>query len=341
MSRRTPAEWEPVEQLLLTWPHPGMDWDAGLADAQACFANIARAASPDARLLITVRDSDLQAQAQVALDEAGVDNFTLDVCASNDIWTRDYGPISVYAYGRRELIDFGFNAWGGKYGFADDDRVTRHLHEAGHFTGSPLHRVDWVMEGGALEFDGDGGVLSSPACLQDTARNANASRERAEAMLAEHLGCERVWWLDTPALAGDDTDGHIDTLVRFAPGDIVLHQVCGRDDDPQAAALKTMADDLATLGAGRWSLVPLPLPSPLVDSDGRQLPASYANFLILNRRVLVPTYSDPADDVALARIDTAFPEHTIVPIDARALVAQNGSLHCATMQIAAREVPAL
>lgn len=334
MGIRTPAEWEPVEQLLLTWPHDGMDWGEGLDAAQRCFVDLARAASPEASLLITVRDDVLCEQAKTALADAGVDNAQLVICPSNDIWTRDYGPISTYLNGQRQLVNFGFNAWGGKYEHANDDRISRCLQQAGHFGSGPHTRVDWVLEGGALEFDGQGGVLTSPACLQDTARNADASQARAEAILAEHLGCEQVWWLDTPALAGDDTDGHIDTLVRFAPDGIVLHHICDDDDDPHAAPLAAMADELATLGAGRWSLVPLPLPAPVHDDDGRRLPASYANFLVLNRRVLVPTYADPADEVVLARIDTAFPEHTIIPVDARPLVAQNGSLHCATMQIA-------
>ena len=337
MSRRTPAEWEPVETLLLTWPHAGMDWDAGLADAQACFAQIAGAASPEVELLITAHDHALEREVRSALDDAGVSNYRIFVCASNDIWTRDYGPISTYENGHRLLLDFGFNAWGGKYAHADDDQVTRALHAAGCFGDAPLQHIDWVLEGGALDFDGQGGVLTSPGCLQDSARNTDASKDRAEDVLAEHLGCDRVWWLDTPALAGDDTDGHIDTLVRFAPDNIVLHQACQRDDDPHATPLAGMADDLAALGKGRWSLVPLPLPAPVLNDDGRRLPASYANFLILNRRVLVPTYNDAADDTALQRIDTAFPEHTIVPVDCRALVAQNGSLHCATMQIAARK----
>lgn len=337
MNRRTPAEWEPVEQLLLSWPHAGMDWGDELDAAQASFVKLAVAASPEVELLITVNNADVGKSVAAQLQEAGVDKATLITCPSNDVWTRDYGPISVFEDGQRQLVNFAFNAWGGKYPHEHDDRVSRCVHEAGHFADSPLNRVDWVLEGGALDFDGQGGVLTSPGCLQDVARNADANQERAEAMLAEHLGCERVWWLDTPALDGDDTDGHIDTLVRFAPGDIVLHHVCKDDDDPHAAPLAAMTDDLATLGNGRWSLVPLPLPSPVLDAEGRRLPASYANFLILNRRVLVPIYEDRADEVALRRIDAAFPDHTLIPVDCRALVAQNGSLHCATMQIAARQ----
>ena len=337
MRVRTPAEWEPVEQLLLTWPHAGMDWSDGLDAAQACFANIADAASPEAKLLIAAQDDALREQIQDALHAETAARTEIMVCPSNDVWVRDYGPISTFVDGKRQLIDFGFNAWGGKYTHADDDRVTRRLHQQGCFGDTELTRVEWILEGGALEFDGCGGVLTSPGCLQDTARNADASRERAEALLSEHLGCDTVWWLDTPALAGDDTDGHIDTLARFAPGDVVLHQMCKRNDDPHAVPLATMADDLATLGRGRWTLVPLPLPAPVLDAGGRRLPASYANFLILNDRVLVPTYDDPADDVAVERIDAAFSDHTVIPIDCRALVAQNGSLHCATMQIATRQ----
>lgn len=337
MSRRTPAEWEPVEQLLLTWPHADMDWGGGLQAAQECFVKLAIAASPEVELLITAHNAELGSAITTQLRDAGIDNATLITCPSNDVWTRDYGPLSVYEGGQRKLVNFAFNAWGGKYAHAHDDRISRSVHDAGHFADSALTRVDWVLEGGALDFDGQGGVLTSPGCLQDVARNADASQERAEAVLAEHLGCERVWWLNTPSLEGDDTDGHIDTLVRFAPGDIVLHHVCKDDEDPHAAPLAAMTDALTTLGNGRWSLVPLPLPSPVLDAEGRRLPASYANFLILNRRVLVPTYEDRADEIALRRIDAAFPEHTVIPVDCRGLVAQNGSLHCATMQIAARQ----
>ena len=152
-------------------------------------------------------------------------------------------------------------------------------------------------------------------------------------MLARHLGCQRIWWLDTPALAGDDTDGHIDTLVRFAPGDCLLVQGCDDHTDPHHQPLADMASALRALTRHALDLVPLPLPKPVLDDDGRRLPASYANLLFLNEAVLVPTYGDPADDLALRRIADACPMHRIVPVDARPLVAQNGSLHCVSMQI--------
>ena len=196
-----------------------------------------------------------------------------------------------------------------------------------------------MLEGGAVDFDGQGTVLTTPGCLQDPRRNPDASRERAESLLAQHLGVDRIWWLDAPSLAGDDTDGHIDTLVRFAPDGSLLVQGCEDPHDPHHRPLRQLHADLAGLSRGQHELVGLPLPAPVLSPDGRRLPASYANLLYLNGAVLVPTYGDPADEVALRRIEQACPGHRICPVDARTLVQQNGSLHCVTMQIAASQTP--
>lgn len=340
-TRRVPAEWEPAAQLLLTWPHAGQDWGDALPAADAAFLKLARAAAPQAPLLIAADPRlDLDALSK-RLHEVGVPDkrVRLIACPSDDVWARDHGPLTRLDDGQATVVDFDFNAWGGKYAFEADRQITARLHEAGGFGETPRLAVDWVLEGGAIDVDGRGTVLTTPACLQDTRRNADASRERAESLLAQHLGAERIWWLDAPSLMGDDTDGHIDTLVRFAPDGSLLVQGCETRDDPHHGPLRQLHADLAQLSRGQHELVTLPLPAPVLDTDGRRLPASYANLLFLNGAVLVPTYGDPADEVALRRIEQASPGHRICPVDARTLVRQNGSLHCVTMQIAASQTP--
>ncbi|MGB8634733.1 MAG: agmatine deiminase family protein, partial [Rhodanobacteraceae bacterium] len=201
------------------------------------------------------------------------------------------------------------------------------------FADTPLRTVDWALEGGAIESDGQGSVLTTWHCMH--ARHPDLTREQIARHLAAYLHADRVLWLDSGALQGDDTDAHIDTLARFAPGDRIVYQACDAPDDPHHDDLARMAEELAALrtGTGKpYTLIALPWPRAIVE-DGRRLAASYANYLVINDAVLVPAYGDPADTQATMLIGQAHPGREIIPIPCRPLISQNGSLHCITMQL--------
>jgi len=337
---RFPAEWEPQSAILLTWPHSETDWAPNLAAAETTFAAIAQAVLAREHLLVAVHRAALVDAVRARIDPspAQAARLHIAVAPSNDSWVRDHGPLTVLENNQPVLLDFHFNAWGGKYPSDLDDAIPARLHNAGVFGETPRRRVDFVLEGGALESDGQGNLLTTTSCLLDPRRNPGVTQAAVEAQLRLHLGIERVLWLTHGHLEGDDTDGHIDTLARFADPATLVYQACEDPDDVHFAPLRAMAAELAALrrADGRpYRLVPLPLPRPIRDDTGRRLPATYANFLILNSAVLIPAYRDPADAEVQLRLQSVFPDRTIVPIDCTALVHQFGSLHCVTMQLPA------
>jgi len=234
-----------------------------------------------------------------------------------------------------ELLDFRFTGWGGKYGASDDDQLVRRLQARSVFGDAKREAIDFALEGGAIETDGHGTLLTTWRCLHE--RHPDATREELAAKLSGWLQQDRVLWLDHGALEGDDTDAHIDTLVRFAPGDGIVFQSCDDQTDSHYSDLKAMADEIAALrtkDGQPYRLFPLPWAQPIHDGE-RRLAASYANFLIVNGAVLMPAYGDPADAKAADVLAEAFPGREIVQIDCRPIIWQNGSLHCITMQLPA------
>jgi len=337
---RFPAEWEAQSAVLLTWPHAETDWAPNLAAAETTFATIARAVLAHESLIIGLHHPDLveAVRARIAAPADQAARLQVTVAPSNDSWVRDHGPLTVLENGQPVLLDFTFNAWGGKYDSGLDDAIPAALHRAGVFGDTPLRRVDFVLEGGALESDGQGTLLTTTSCLLDPRRNAGITRAAAEARLRAELGIARVLWLTQGHLEGDDTDGHIDTLARFASPETIVYQGCEDPADSHFAPLQAMAEELALLRRTDdkpYRLIALPLPRAIHDADGRRLPATYANFLIINGAVLLPIYGDSADVLAQSRLAQAFPDRSIVPIDCSALIRQFGSLHCVTMQLPA------
>jgi agmatine/peptidylarginine deiminase len=244
----------------------------------------------------------------------------------------------VLEAGRPRLLDFTFNGWGGKFSAAEDNAITARLHAAGLFGDTPREDPQLVLEGGAIETDGEATLLVRTSAVVDPRRNPGLDRQALAGRLAALLGVDRFLWLEHGDLVGDDTDGHIDTLARFTDPCTIAFQACEDPRDAHYASLAAMAAELAALRtreAAPYRLVPLPLPCPSLDEDGRRLPAGYANFLIVNDAVLVPTYADRADAVALERLGACFPGRDVRGIDCRALIRQNGSLHCITMQLPA------
>lgn len=327
---RLPAEWEPQDAVLICWPHEKTDWAPYLAEAEAVFAAIAEAVTRFENLIVVVYD---QAAVQKKLEQRGVrmDRVRLYEIESNDTWARDFGPVTVYENSRPVLLDFTFTGWGGKFEAGLDNRITAKLHAAGAFGDTPLRTVDLVLEGGSIESDGQGTLLTTAECLLNPNRNPHLSKTQIETLLTQELAVKTFQWLENGWLAGDDTDAHIDTLARLCPDKTILYVQCDDPADEHYPALQAMENELKQLAGYRR--LPLPWPKAKFDSDGERLPATYANFLIINGAVLVPTYNNPADFQALETVQIVFPDREIIGIDCSVLILQHGSLHCVTMQI--------
>lgn len=335
MTVRFPAEWEAQDGVLLAWPHADTDWAGMLASVEPVFVHLAREISRREKVVILAPDiSALRA----TLAGGGVDLSRVVPVefVTNDTWTRDFGPLTIFEDGLPVLLDFGFNGWGLKFACDRDNQATRRLAQNDTWGGTPCRTVGLVLEGGSIESDGRGTLLTTAECLLGPNRNPHLDRHGIERELTAHFGAERVLWLEDGYLAGDDTDAHIDTLARLCPGDTILYVACDDPGDEHHAALQRMAGQLRafrTREGAPFRLLPLPWPQARYDDAGGRLPATYANYLVLNGAVLVPTYGDPADGPALAAIGAAFPGREIVGIDCLPLIYQHGSLHCVTMQL--------
>lgn len=321
---RLPAEWEPQEWLWIGFPHDPAEWGDALAQAQeeiAGFANAVAESGQQVRLL--VRDAANEARAKALVSGA----MTLERRAYGDIWLRDTGPMVVHRYGSRAAIRPGFNGWGGKYPMAGDESIGVELASD---AGLLLNRPDWVLEGGAIDTNGEGTVLTTAQCLLNPNRNPNLTRDGIEARLASDLGQSRVVWLGD-GLVNDHTDGHVDNLARFvAPGTVALAEPFG-SDDPNASVY---ADTKARLEQAGLTVAPIPSPG-LITRGPFVEPASYANFAICNAIVAVPTFGVPQDSDAVAAINALFPDRTAIGLPMRAVLAGGGGFHCASMHVPA------
>lgn len=336
-TRVLPAEWAPQAGVLLTWPHAGSDWRAALPAVEPVFVEIARQIALREPVVIACHDGEVAVRVRALLRAAGgaPARVRLHVAPCDDTWARDHGPITVLEGGAPRVIDFVFNGWGGKFAAERDDAIPTRLHALGAFGDAPLEASRLVLEGGSVESDGQGTILTTAQCLLAPGRN-DLDAPALTGLLREVLGATRVLWLHHGALAGDDTDGHIDTLARFCDPRTIAYQACDDPADAHWRELQAMAAELAalrTIDGEPYRLVPLPWPRPRFGVAGGRLPATYANFLIVDGAVLVPTYDDPADAEALARLRAAFPGREVVGVDCRPLIEQGGSLHCLTMQL--------
>jgi len=338
---KLPAEWSPQSGVLITWPHAHSDWSDSLPDVEPVYLQIARHVTQREKLLVNCWDEAHAAQIGEYLRAGGVDlsRVILHSVPSNDTWTRDYGPLILLDQDHPHLLDFTFNGWGEKFDAELDNRVTRRLYQDGLFGTLPLTTVDLVLEGGSIEVDGQGILLTTENCLLAPTRNPILDRAQIEDQLRHWFGVERILWLSHGHLVGDDTDSHIDTLARFCDPHTIAYVACDDPNDPHYQDLKNMETELhglRDLQDKPYQLVPLPWPSAKFDiQDGRRLAASYANFLIINGAVLVPTYDDSTDEEALRRLQACFPDREVIGISCLPLIRQNGSLHCITMQLPA------
>lgn len=330
--RRFPAEWEPQSMVQFTFPHADSDWAELLDEVTPCFVACVEAVSRFQKVLVVADDgkrvSDL-------LSHIPEDRLQIVTCPSNDTWARDHGGITVFEGDKPILLDFMFNGWGLKFAANKDNLITRSLHLWGYFGNIDREQPPMVLEGGALETDGQGTLLSTTECLMSPNRNPHLTLEAMEEALGKYLGVDRFLWLDNGYLAGDDTDSHIDTLARFCDPETIAYVRCSDENDEHFAELKLMEQELESFRtrAGKpYKLIPLPWPSACYAKDGHRLPATYANFLIINGAVLVPTYGLPEDDEALAILGSCFPGREIIGVNCRTLIEQHGSLHCISIQ---------
>lgn len=327
-NRRMPAEWELQSMVQLTWPHKDTDWAPILPEITAVYNEMAREIRKREKLLIV-------APAEVQPPTLNSYLITLN---TNDTWARDHGFITVEELTANSqkpktkiLLDFCFNGWGEKFEATLDNEINRHLYDQGLIKGIYESHLDFVLEGGSIESDGKGTIFTTSCCLMAPHRNQPLTQSEIEQRLKQSLGAERVVWINHGSLIGDDTDGHIDTLVRICPNDTLLY--IGSDEEhPDLLLMEEELKTFRTLEGKPYRLLKLPLPRPIYDGDDR-LPATYANYLVINDAVLVPTYNQPdLDQEAMRIIQQAFPDREIVGIDCRAVIKQHGSLHCCSMQ---------
>lgn len=339
---RFPAEWEPCRAVMIAWPHAATDWVYMLDEVEQCYQNLAQAIVEFADLIV-VTPEPAHVEAMLRAKIGDLSRVTIAVTDTNDTWTRDYGPISTISEdGDKDLVvlnDFCFNGWGLKFAADLDNLVTRKLifNEILGREARYRNELSFVLEGGSIESDGKGTLLTTRRCLLSPNRNGGLTRHEISRHLKDVLGVTKIHWLDHGALEGDDTDSHIDTLARLAPDDTIIYTGCENPADTHYAELSAMRDEIRALrtAEGRpFNLIELPLPAAIHDEDGQRLPATYANYLVVNGGVLVPSYGQPKTDrLASLMIGSAYPGKKVVQVDCRALIRQHGSLHCATMQI--------
>lgn len=339
-NRRFPAEWEKQDAVLIAWPHESTDWTYILDEVIECYVNIARAIIEDEDLIITTNDIDAT---RAQLGDVDYSRIHFYEVANNDTWARDFGPIGITINGEPRLLNFTFNAWGMKFAADCDNLINTHLAEQGAFKVPMLENRDIVLEGGSVESDGNGTIMTTSMCLLQENRNPSMTKEQIETELKKRLGANKIIWIDNGYLTGDDTDGHIDTIARFAPNNSIVYVGCDDPNDEQYESLNAMEQELmdaTNVNGEKYRLFRLPSPSPIYEDDilSFRLPATYANFLIMNNQVLVPTYGQETDDAALRIIGEAFPGYKIIGIDCNSLIKQHGSLHCVTMQLFANTI---
>ncbi|MEM9837360.1 MAG: agmatine deiminase family protein [Bacteroidota bacterium] len=361
MSRRMPAEWEAHAAILMSFPRRAGDWGNLLKQVSQQYLALVITIAEVTPVWLIVSDEawfrDSIRSSPFALDFTGANEIptdsklsrgqlagdilihevTLYFMSTDDVWARDFGPLTIIENGQVKLLDFTFNGWGNKYTAALDNTINQRLSVAGLFGNTPLETIPLVLEGGSIESDGQGTILTTSQCLLHPARNPELSQDEITLLLRKYLGAKRVLYLDYGHLVGDDTDAHIDTLARFAAPDTIIYQACDDPTDAHYDSFQAMANQLASFrqsNGAPYRLVPLPwYPPTYSQEDGRRLPGTYANFLITNGAIIVPGAGTQQDEAACLVLATTFPGYRILLIDAGFFLEQHGSVHCMTMQL--------
>lgn len=342
MSRRLPAEWEPQSAIQFTFPHEDSDWLPMLDEVIPCFVRLIETVSQYQKVLVVCKDTEktasllLRNEIPMSSGRGAVQaHLQLISLPSNDTWARDHAAITVFDDEKPVLLDFVFNGWGLKFAADKDNLITQRLFDKGVFKTKKMLKGGLALEGGGIESDGQGTLMTTTECMLSPNRNPHLSKRQIEQKLKRLFGVNRILWLENGYLAGDDTDSHIDTLARFCDVQTIAYVQCTDPNDEHFAALQLMENELRafrTEGGQPYKLVPLPMSEAIFDADGERLPATYANFLIINGAVLVPTYGVPQDAEALDILRGCFPDRKVIGLDCRPLIFQHGSLHCVTMQ---------
>ncbi len=338
-----PAEWSPQSGIQLTWPHAGTDWKPYLNEITQTFLQMAcEIAKRETLLVVTPDKASTKALLASTLDANSMKHVMVQQIDTNDTWARDHAPLTMVSthlaqgfFVKNHLLDFKFNGWGEKFEWRKDNAINLQLYYNGVFQAALENHTDFVLEGGAIESDGQGTIMTTSSCMLAPHRNQPLDKRMIEERLINLFNAKRIIWIDHGRLMGDDTDGHIDTIVRMAPHDTLLYVGCDDQNDTHYsdfAALEKQLNTLSTINGRPYRLLRLPMPDAIYDGNDR-LPATYANFVILNRAVLVPTYQQKEkDQKAIDTIRQAFPDREIIGIDACTAIRQHGSLHCLTMQ---------
>lgn len=333
MKVRLPAEWELQDVIQLSWPRKNSDWSLSYDDAQKCFASIAKAVIRFQKVFIVTENQENTAR---FFSDLELNKIKIIKEEHNDSWARDHGGITVEINGVYEIQDYYFNGWGSKFVSGLDNQLTKKLFKKDLFNAYYKDNLNFVLEGGAIESDGKGTLLTTKKCLLNQNRNPNLSEAEIEEVLRQELGFDRFLWLQNGDLEGDDTDAHIDTLARFCSESTIAYVQCKDENDSHFEELNKMEKELENFidREGKpYNLISLPMPTPQLAIEGNyRLPATYANFLIINQAVLLPIYNCKEDEVAIKQLKKAFPDREIIPINCIPLIQQHGSLHCVTMQ---------
>jgi len=323
MKIRIPAEWEEQEVLIVVFPPKQSDWAHSIEEIHQTYLRFISAIARFQRCLVICEDKQTLANSFPNLQ-----NIELIQMLTNDTWVRDFGGIDIYKNHKRRTYDFIFNAWGNKFDASMDNTITKRLFEEGYLDGK-LKSLDFILEGGSIDSNGHGVMLSTAYCLYEKNRNTHLSKKKIKQTLIDLFGLKELIVLKHGALMGDDTDSHIDTLARFINKKTIAYVKCYDKEDEHYQELKKMEKELKKTG---FDLVPLPLPSAKYFNDHR-IPATYLNFVVINNAVLVPTYSDAYDTEVLQTLAHYFPDREIVGIEASVLIREHGSLHCASMNV--------
>ena len=343
--RRLPAEWEKQSFVQLTFPHQNSDWKEDLELVTPVFVELATQITRFQNVLLVCQNKIETEKLFQELNKKQFDRITFAELDSNDTWARDHAAITVFETNSDNIekeeqkihLDFTFNGWGNKFEASKDNLITQKLKEENYLK-DKVEKIDFVLEGGSIESDGKGTILTTSECLLSKERNPNFSREEIETKVKNYFGATRILWLENGALEGDDTDAHIDTLARFCPNDTICYVAPPNDQkDSHYDSLKKMEEELKnfkTIDGNFYNLIPLPFAEVARhEQDNRRLPATYANFLIINEAVLVPTYENfYLDQLAITQIKKAFPTREVIGINCLPIIRQHGSLHCLTMQ---------
>lgn len=336
-NQRLPAEWEPQDAILLAWPHKNTPWDWQLDDMVQLYEALVSVICDYADVVIALPEAAIaEVRERLGAMDIPLEYVYFYAVDSNDTWARDFGPITVQTDAGMKLLNFEFNAWGEKYPFDLDNQVSTKMQALDAFPAADFESVNFVLEGGSIETDGQGTLLTTTSCLLNKNRNPDLSQAQIEQQLKFSLGVRKINWLSSGYLVGDDTDGHVDVLARICPNNTIVYTACDDEDDEHYSALKRMEQELKAMtnaDGQAYRLLPLPWPGAKYSDNDQRLPATYANFLIVNEAVLVPIYDSLSDEDALDVVSQAFPGYEIFGIPCLSLIERGGSLHCITMQL--------